>query len=105
MKAANKESEVDMSQEDKILDYLKSGKSITPIEALSMFGCFRLSGRIYDLRHKGYHIEEVDVERNGKRFASYYLATEPESIIIRDNLAREKVINEKATQMEFVDVR
>lgn len=28
------------SQTDRILDYLLTGKSITPLEALDLFGCF-----------------------------------------------------------------
>ncbi len=34
-----------------ILKHLRSGKTITPLEALKKFGSFRLSARIYDLRH------------------------------------------------------
>ena len=45
-----------MSQNQKILDYLLSGKSLTPISALNKFGCFRLSARINDLRKKGHNI-------------------------------------------------
>lgn len=42
-----------MSQKTEILEYLKSGKSITPLEALSMFGCFRLAARISEIRDIG----------------------------------------------------
>jgi hypothetical protein len=31
-------------------------KSITPLEALNLYGCFRLAARIYDLRQKGHNI-------------------------------------------------
>ena len=44
------------TQNEQILDYLKSGKSITPLEALEKFGCFRLSARIFNLREDGYNI-------------------------------------------------
>lgn len=44
------------SQNGKILLHLQSGKSITPIEALSLFGCFRLGARIFQLRELGYNI-------------------------------------------------
>lgn len=63
------------SQNEQILAYLKSGKSITPIEALSNFGCFRLGARIFELREQGNDIKVDTVERNGKRFASYSLKT------------------------------
>lgn len=41
------------SQNKRILEHLLSGKSITALEALNLYGCFRLSGRIYDLRKIG----------------------------------------------------
>lgn len=39
-----------MTQKDLILKHLLRGMSLTPLEALSRFGCFRLGARIYDLR-------------------------------------------------------
>ena len=46
-----------MSQNEKILKYMLSHKNgITPIQAMEKFGCMRLSGRIHDLREKGYNI-------------------------------------------------
>ena len=62
------------SQAEIILDYLRSGKSISPLEALEKFGCFRLGGRVYDLKKLGHNITTEIVERNGKRFASYSLS-------------------------------
>lgn len=62
-----------MTQADLILDYLKSGRSITPLEALNLFGVFRLSGRILELREAGYPIETEIIHENGKHFASYFL--------------------------------
>lgn len=62
-----------MSQENCIKEHLESGKSLTPIDALNMFGCFRLSGRILDLRRKGMKIKTEIVEKNDKRFARYVL--------------------------------
>ena len=40
------------SQELQIFAYLKTGKTLTPIEALNLFGCLRLGARIYNLRAK-----------------------------------------------------
>lgn len=45
------------TQNKQILDYLKSGKSITAIDALNKFKCFRLASRIADLKGLGYNIE------------------------------------------------
>ena len=43
-----------MSQEKQILKYMQSGNSITPMDALNRFGCFRLGARIYNLKNSGY---------------------------------------------------
>ena len=55
-----------ISQNKGILAYLQSGKSITPIEALKEFGCFRLSARIFDLRAMGHNIKTKSITINGK---------------------------------------
>jgi hypothetical protein len=61
------------SQADCIALYLESGHELTPMQALEMFGCFRLAARIKDLRQRGLSIETLDREANGKRFAAYRL--------------------------------
>lgn len=38
------------SQNGMILALLRDGKSITPLEALNMFGCMRLASRISDIK-------------------------------------------------------
>ena len=60
-----------MSQHDLILKHLKSGKSITPIEALSLYGCFRLGARIFDIKNGGYEILSERITKNDKHFAQY----------------------------------
>ena len=61
------------SQAEKILAHLKTGKTISPLEALERFGCFRLGGRIYDLKKQGHVIETKTVTKNGKHYAEYRL--------------------------------
>jgi hypothetical protein len=61
------------SQNQEIYEYLQTGKSLTPLEALERFGCFRLGARIYDLKQADVKIATDIVEKNGKRFASYRL--------------------------------
>lgn len=61
------------AQSARILAYLQAGHALTPIDALNRFGCFRLGARVWDLRREGYAIESKMVERNGKRFAEYYI--------------------------------
>jgi hypothetical protein len=58
-----------------IIEHLKAGMCITPLEALKLYGCFRLSGRIYDLKKIGYDIQKeilIDL-KSSKRYASYFL--------------------------------
>lgn len=62
------------SQEKKILTHLKSGRRITPLQALSLFDCLRLGARIHRLRKQGYNITtESILTRTGKRVAGYRL--------------------------------
>lgn len=61
------------SQELEILKHLKSGKSLTPIDAMREYKVLRLAARIRDLRDEGYPIitvMETD-KRTGKRWARY----------------------------------
>ena len=44
------------TQCNQILDYIKTHGSITSLEAFREIGCTRLSGRIHDLRRRGYKI-------------------------------------------------
>lgn len=62
-----------MSQTARILAHLKSGRPLTPLEALRRFGSFRLGARICELREAGYRIRTRLVKRNGKRVAEYRL--------------------------------
>ena len=65
-----------MTQTDLILLHLTTGKPITPLVALHLYGCFRLGARINDLRKDGYPIETEIIHENGKYFASYFLRQE-----------------------------
>lgn len=62
------------SQKQKILEYMLSGKRITPLEALHYWNCFRLGARIADLRADGHEIKsEFVVTPSGKRVKSYWI--------------------------------
>ena len=62
------------SQEELILTYLRKGNSLTPMEALRLFGTWALSSRISNLHKAGYIIKSELVKGdNGKHFAKYYL--------------------------------
>ncbi len=65
------------SQTQEIEEYLKKGNSLTPIEALEKFGCFRLGARIYDLKDKGYEFIVTTVIHGKKRYAQYKMKLKP----------------------------
>jgi len=65
------------SQSYQIREYLLQGNTITAMEALRLFGCFRLSGRIYDLRKEGTNISSTIIKINGKRVAEYSIVNDP----------------------------
>jgi len=67
------------SQQQRLLDHLKNGHRVTPIDALNEFGIFRLGARIFDLKARGHNIERDMVpvtDRFGepKRVAEYRIA-------------------------------
>ena len=62
------------TQNAAILSHLSRRKSLTALQALERFGCFRLAARIYDLREGGYRIESRVIDASGTRIAEYYLA-------------------------------
>jgi len=61
------------SQNALIKGWLLNGHSITTLEALNMFGCFRLSARIANLKDQGLPVVAEMVVINDKRVARYYL--------------------------------
>lgn len=62
-----------MSQSDQIRAALMLGRSLTPLDALQDYGCFRLAARIAELRREGMDIECATETKNGKRYARYFL--------------------------------
>jgi Helix-turn-helix domain len=63
------------SQSSRILAHLQIGHTLTPMDALNLFGCWSLSQRIKDLRYRGHRIitTMVSDEVTGKRYAQYHL--------------------------------
>jgi hypothetical protein len=64
------------TQREQIAKHLKSGKSITSLEALRDFRCSRLAARIYELKQEGRQIckytARVGRGEKAKRVACYY---------------------------------
>jgi len=67
-----------MTQHEKIIDYMKKNKSITPMEAFNHLGCTKLSTRVGELKKAGFNIEsemEKATDRYGMpiRYKRYWL--------------------------------
>ena len=59
-----------------IKKWLEEGNSITSLEALQLFGCMRLSSRVFDLRERGLDITTTKIKtESGKYVTEYRLAT------------------------------
>ncbi|MCX8656535.1 helix-turn-helix domain-containing protein [Gilliamella sp. B3022] len=67
-----------LSQCDRILQHLQSGKTITPAQAWDLFGCYRLGARIHDLRKQNFQIVTEIIYKNGGNFAEYSLRSNNE---------------------------
>lgn len=64
------------TQQQKILDYLRTGASLTPFQALRVAGTMKLSTRVGELIRKGYPIiKEWYQIPKGRKVMSYRLAT------------------------------
>ena len=61
------------SQKKRILAHIEK-RPITALQALHLYGCFRLAARILELRESGYDIDSQGVVINGKRVAQYRLS-------------------------------
>jgi len=62
------------SQTALIKGWLLNGRSITQLDALNMFGCFRLAARIANIREEGFNIVTDMITVNDKRVANYRLS-------------------------------
>jgi len=62
------------SQTALIKGWLLNGRSITQLDALNMFGCFRLAARIANIREEGFDIVTDMITLNNKRVANYRLS-------------------------------
>ena len=67
-----------LTQKQCVLAHLKKGKAITPMDALNLFGSFRLSSIIERLRNDGHKIETIRIPFTSKygfksNYAKYVL--------------------------------
>lgn len=77
-----------MSQNEQILNHLRQGNSIEPLQCLEQFNCFSLRSRISEIEGKSGHpcllkpgevIVREWAEGNGKRWRRYRLATQQDA--------------------------
>lgn len=61
------------SQADRILGWLKDGRTLTALQALRLFDCLSLSQRRSDLIRRGHDVRTTMVKVGGKRIAKYHL--------------------------------
>ena len=55
-----------------VLSHLKKHGSIEPLDSLKLYGIYRLSARILDLRNRGHRIDTIkETSANGKKYARY----------------------------------
>ena len=74
MKNYNPNKQTTDSQTKAILAYLRSGKRITQLIALEMFGYMRLPSRIHDIKKAGIAIKDQFITlANNKRVKEYWL--------------------------------
>ena len=60
------------SQSTNILKHLQSNGTITPMDALNQYGCFRLAAIIHSLRRRGHNIgTTMEANLNGNKNAKY----------------------------------
>lgn len=63
------------TQLDHLKSHLKSGRSITALEALGLYGMFRLAARIKELKDRDWQIDTtMKRDINGKQYGEYKLA-------------------------------
>lgn len=61
-----------MSQYNEILSHLKRYGSITPLQALNQYGCYRLAARINEMRQRNHEILTVMIPcGDRKEYAEY----------------------------------
>ena len=65
---------------DLLKDHLKSGRTITQLEAIGLYSLFRLAARVHELKAKGWNIQKHEKrDANGSVYVEYFLG-EPQML-------------------------
>lgn len=70
-----------MTQNEDILNHMRTFGAITPREALQRYGTMRLASRINELKQHGIIIEKDMLRVNGKHFASYKIVVDNYAVL------------------------
>jgi hypothetical protein len=62
-----------MTQTERIRQHLLARKSITPLQALKRYGCFRLAARICELRKEGLAVRNIPTRTPGGAIVAKYV--------------------------------
>lgn len=63
-----------MTQTENIKNWLLDGNTLTALQALEWFNCFRVGARAWDLRQQGFNVKSEMIELpSGKHCARYYI--------------------------------
>jgi hypothetical protein len=64
-----------MTQQQQILNHLLTGKTLTPIQALTKYNSLRLAAVVFELKRKGYKVRteliNVGTKKQSKLVAQY----------------------------------
>ena len=61
-----------MTQCDQILYHLETVGPLTPLDALNLYGCFRLTSRVWDLKQLGHDIRTDRKELPNQKSVAIY---------------------------------
>lgn len=62
-----------LTQNEKIINYLKTGKRLTRLTCFKLFGFMTLNSRAPEIKKAGYPIEsQMVTDKNGIRYAEYF---------------------------------
>ena len=74
------------TQTAQILAYLLNGHSISQLQAYFLFGCTRLSARIFDLRKLGFNVESnMFYDKSTKKHYSIYKLKSAENKLVNQH--------------------
>ncbi len=86
-----------MTKIEQLKRHLLTGKSITPLEALGLYGIFRLAPRIHELRKQGWNIITTrKFDEKGSEYAEYRLMPK-----VNERTKRRKERRQAFEQMEL----